>query len=147
MKKTIYSEEKAKQNPQFDEGVVKKEIFHKDYNLDKKDNLDELPESPAVFGIFSIIHEIPVHPRYVSSTDNLRKSVRELFENPEGEGLKKFMQGPWIQMLCYEELPNASEEDRKQKEDEWVKKYDPKITDEGEYPEYKFVWPYDTVDE
>ena len=36
MKKTVYNEEKAKQNPTFDEGVVKKEVFHKDYNLDKK---------------------------------------------------------------------------------------------------------------
>ena len=147
MKKTIYSEEKAKQNPQFDEGVVKKEIFHKDYNLDKKDNLDEFPEAPAVFGIFSIIHEVPVHPRYVGSTENLRKSVREVFENPQGEGLKKFMQGPWIQMLCYQEMAGSSEEERKQKEEEWIKKYDPKITDEGEYPEYKYVWPYDVVDE
>jgi hypothetical protein len=147
MKKTVYNEEKAKQNPTFDEGVVKKEIFHKDYNLDKKDNLGELPESPAVFGIFSIIHEVPVHPRYVGATDNLRKSVKEVFENPEGEGLKKFMQGPWIQIMCYEELPDSSEEDRKQKEEEWIKRYDPKITDEGEYPEYKYVWPYDEVDE
>jgi hypothetical protein len=147
MKKSVYSEEKAKMNPTFDENVVKKEIFHKDYNLDKKDNLEELPETPAVFGIFAIIHEVPIHPRYVGSTDNLRKIVREVFENPEGEGLKKFMQGPWIQMLCYEELPNSSEEELKQKEEEWIKKFEPKITDEGEYPEYKYVWPYDEVDE
>ena len=122
MKKSIFSEKKAKMNPTFDESVVKKEIFHKDYNLDKKENLDELPETPAVFGIFAIIHEVPIHPRYVGATDNLRKSVREVFENPEGEGLKKFMQGPWIQMLCYEELPDSSEEDRKQKAEEWTRK-------------------------
>ena len=98
MKKTIYNEEKAKQNPTFDESVVKKEVFHKDYNLDKKDNLEELPETPAVFGIFSIIHEVPVHCRLVASTDNLRKSVKDVFENPEGEGMKKFMQGQVIGM-------------------------------------------------
>jgi hypothetical protein len=147
MKKTIYNEEKAKQNPTFDEGVVKMEIFHKEYNLDKKENLDELPETPAVFGIFSIIHEVPVHCRFVAATDNLRKSVRDVFENPQGEGLKKFMQGPWIQMLCYDEMKDSSEEDRKQKEADWIKQYEPKITDEGEYPEYKYVWPYDEVDE
>ena len=147
MKRTIYNEEKAKRNPTFDENVVKMEVFHKEYNLDKKDNLDELPEEPAVFGIFAIIHEVPVHPRLVKATDNLRKSVREVFENPEDEGMKKFMQGPWIQMVCYELLPDSSEEDRKQKEEEWIKKYDPKITDQGEYPEYKYVWPYDEVDE
>ena len=147
MKKSIYNEKKAKMNPTFDENVVKKEIFHKDYNLDKKDNLDELPETPAVFGIFAIIHNVPVHARYVGASDNLRKAVRAVFENPGNEGLKKFMQGPWIQMICYEELPNSSEEARKQKEEEWTRKYEPKITDEGEYPEYKYVWPYDEVDE
>ena len=40
-------------------------IYHKDYNLDKKDNLEEVPESPAVFGIFAIIHEKPVNCRYI----------------------------------------------------------------------------------
>lgn len=147
MKKTIYNEEKAKMNPQFKENVVKMEVYHKDYNIDKKDNLDELPEEPAVFGIFGIIHETPVHSRYVGSTDNLRRSVRDVFEKPESEGLKKFMQSPWIQMLCYELLPNATEEERKQVEDEWIREFDPKVTEEGEYPEYKYVWPYDEVDE
>jgi translation elongation factor EF-1beta len=147
MKKTIYNEEKAKMNPQFNENVVKIEIFHKEYNIDKKDNLDELPEEPAVFGIFAIIHEVPVHPRYVSSTDNLKKAVRDVFENPGSEGLKKFLQSPWIQMLCYELMPDSTEEDRKKKEEEWIKEYDPRVTEEGEYPEYKYVWPYDEVDE
>jgi hypothetical protein len=147
MKKTIYNEEKARMNPQFNENVVKMEVYHKEYNIDDKDNIDELPEEPAVFGMFGIIHEVPVHPRYVSSTDNLRKSVREVFEKPESEGLKKFMQSPWIQMLCYELLPNSTEEDRKKAEEEWIRQYEPKVTDEGEYPEYKYVWPYDEVDE
>jgi hypothetical protein len=80
-------------------------------------------------------------------TDNLRRSVREVFEKPGSEGLKKFMQSPWIQKLCYELLPGSSEEERKQKETEWVREYDPKVTEEGEYPEYKYVWPYDEVDE
>ncbi len=147
MKRTVYNEKKAKMNPQFDENVVKMEVYHRDFNLDKKDNINELPEEPAVFGIFAIIHETPVHPRYVAATDNLRKRVKELFEKPENEGLKSFMQSPWIQMLCYELLPGSSEEDRKQKEDEWTRRYEPKVTEKGEYPEYKYVWPYDEVDE
>ena len=97
------------------------EVYHKEYNIDDKDNINELPEEPAVFGIFSIIHEVPVHCRYVGSTDNLRKSVREVFENPDSEGLKK--------------------------EEERIKEYEPQVTEEGEYPEYKYVWPYDEVDE
>ncbi len=130
-------------NPIFNERVVKHEVYHKDYNLDKKDNLDNLPEGPAVFGIFGIIHEIPIHPRYIASTDNLRKAVRKVFENPEGEGMRKFMQGPWIQMLCYELLPGTNEEDRKTKEAAWTSEYKPRINDEGDYPEYSYEWPYD----
>ena len=147
MKRTIYNEEKARMNPTFDENVVKMEVYHKDYNIDKKDNIDELLEEPAVFGIFAIIHEVPVHCRYISSSDNLRRSVREVFEKSESEGLKKFMQSPWIQMLCYELLSGSTEEERKQKEEEWVREYEPKVNEEGEYPEYKYVWPYDEVDE
>ena len=130
-------------NPIFNDKVVKCEVYHKDYNLDKKDNLDELPEEPAVFGIFGIIHETPIHPRYIVSTDNLRKAVRDVFENPQGEGMKKFMQGPWIQMLCYELIPGLTIEERKAKEDAWTNEYKPGINDDGEYPEYNYEWPYD----
>ena len=147
MKKTIFNEEKARMNPVFTEGVVKMEVYHKEYNIDDKDNLNELPEEPAVFGIFGIIHEVPVHCRYVCSTDNLQKSVREVFENPETEGLKKFMQSPWIQMLCYKVMPDTSEQELKPVEEEWIREYEPKVKEDGEYPEYKYVWPYDEVDE
>lgn len=130
-------------NPIFNERVIKQEIYHKDYNLDKKDNMDELPEAPAVFGIFGIIHETPIHPRFISSTDNLRETIRSIFEKPEGEGMTKFMQGAWIQMLCYELVPGLSIEERKTKEDAWINEYEPGINDEGEYPEYNYEWPYD----
>ncbi len=115
-----------------EEKVVNLEIFHKDYNLDKKDNLDTLPEGGAVFGIFAIIHEKPVHCRYIGETDNLQKAVRELFENPGDEGFAKFMQGPWIQMLSYELMEDADE--RKKAADEWTKKHTPKCDEKGEYP-------------
>lgn len=118
------------------ETFVKLEVFHKDYNLDKKDNLSELPESKAVFGVFAIVNEEPINCRYISETDNLLKSVKDLFENPPSEGLKKFMQGPWIQMLVYELIHDSTKEEREQIVEEWNKKYDPKIDEEGEYPGY-----------
>jgi hypothetical protein len=130
-------------NPSFADTVVKEKIFHKKYNLDQKDNLDELPEEPAVFGIFGIVHKIPVHCRFVGATDNLRNAVRYVFEKPSSKGLKKFMQGPHIQMLCYDPMPNSSEEDRKTMEEIWVKTYEPNINDDGEYPNYQFEWFYD----
>jgi hypothetical protein len=116
--------------------LVKFEVWHKDYNLDKKDNLSEVPIEKAVFGIFGIVNEEPINCRYVGETDNLREAIKDVFENPPGEGMKKFMQGPWIQMLVYELMPDAAKEDRVKAVEEWKQKYDPKIDDEGEYPGY-----------
>jgi len=118
------------------ETIVKLEVWHKDYNLDKKDNLSELPLEKAVFGIFGIVNEIPINCRYIGESDNLQEAVRNVFEKPEGGGMKKFMQGPWIQMLVYELMPASSKEEREKNAAEWTGKYSPKIDDEGEYPGY-----------
>jgi len=129
-------------NPIFNERVVKTEITHRDFNIDKKDNLDELPQVPAVFGIFGIINDTPVHPRYVASTDNLQLAIRKLFENPADEGMKSFMQGNWVQMLCYEPLEELTEAQREEKEQKWIEEYKPAVTPAGEYPRYEYEWPY-----
>lgn len=112
------------------------EIWHKDYNLEKKDNLSEVPTEKAVFAIFGIVGEAPVNCRYVNETENLREAVKLLFENPENQGLKKFMQGSWIQMLQYELLPNSTKNERKKIAAVWTEEHQPKIDDEGEYPGY-----------
>lgn len=117
------------------DSIIRTEIYHKDYNLDKKDNLDTLPEEPAVYGFFGIIQEKPVNCRFAGETANLRKGVRERFEQLQPEdGLKKFMQGPWIKMLCYQPCAGTSEQERQQILSEWRGRYDPKVDDEGEYP-------------
>ena len=112
------------------------EIWHRDYNLDKRHNLDTLPAGKAIFGIFAIVNEAPVNCRYIGETENLRETIKALFEKPEGDGMKKFMQGPWIQMLQYEPMPASSKEERQKTVEEWVSKYEPKIDEEGEYPGY-----------
>lgn len=114
--------------------VLQTNVYHKNYNLDKKDNLDTLPTQPAVFGVFAIIHEKPVHCRYVGETSNFQQAIRDLFEKPEGEGMKKFMQGPWYKMVLYELMPEASEDDRKKAHEKWTKDYTPKIDEKGDYP-------------
>jgi hypothetical protein len=116
--------------------LVKLVIWHKDYNPDKKNNLDDVPGGKAVFGIFGIVNEEPVNCRFVGETENLHKSIKGLFENPEGEGLKKFMQGPWIQILQYEIMEGSSQEERKKAVEAWTEKYKPGIDNEGEYPGY-----------
>lgn len=111
------------------------EIFHKDYTLSHQDNLHELPAAPAVFAILAIVDNEPVNCRYVASATNLQEAVRGLFSNPVSEGMKTFMQGPWIKLLQYEvATENAAELTALQQQ--WEKKYDPKIEDNGEYPGY-----------
>ena len=114
------------------DNVVETNVYHKDYNLDKNDNINELPTVPAVYGIFAIIHEKPVHCRLVGETDNFQQAIRDHFEKPEGEGMTAYMQGPWIKLALYEEI--ADEEARKKAVEEWTKEYDPKIDEKGEYP-------------
>jgi hypothetical protein len=115
--------------------IARTEIWHKNYNLDKKDTLNELPAGSAVFGVFGIVNEEPVNCRYVSATDNLQEAVRQLFETPDN-GLKKFMQGPWIKMLQYELIESVSAQQTASVVDAFVRKFKPKIDEDGEYPGY-----------
>lgn len=129
-------------NPIFNTNVIKMEIYHKDYNLQNKDNLNNLPDSPAVFGIFGIIHDTPIHPRFVGATKNLRDEIKGLFEHAASNGLKKYMQGPWIKMLSFELCNGLSDEELKAKKDAWIREYEPMVDENGEYPKYNYEWPY-----
>jgi hypothetical protein len=111
-------------------------IWHNNFNLDKKDNLAELPEEEVVFGIFAIVNDEPVNCRYVGETEDLRRRVKDLFENPPGLGMKTFMQGPWIPMLVYRRMPGSLPEERQKTAEDWVRKYKPNIDEDGEYPGY-----------
>lgn len=118
------------------ETIIRQEIYHRDYNLDKKDNLEGLPELKAVFAIFAIVDEKPVNCRYISETENLQKEIKNIFENPLSEAMKKFIQGPWIKMLQYEIINGSSIEERQKVVSEWTLEHEPKISEEGEYPGY-----------
>jgi len=113
--------------------VVQLEIWHRDHNLDQLDNLGELPDEPAVFGIFGIINDQPVNCRYVGETDNLRGAVTTLFEAPPGEGLLQFMQGPWIKMLLYEKAVGLTNPERQSAVSQWIRTHKPAVDREGNY--------------
>jgi hypothetical protein len=118
------------------QAITRLEIWHGDHNLAGKDNLHELPEQEAVFGIFGIVQGQPINCRYVSHTTDLRKAVKELFEDPPEGGMKKFMQGPWIQMLQYELMSGSSAAEREKTAAEWTLQHKPNIDEDGEYPGY-----------
>ncbi len=115
------------------------EVWHGRYNLQGRDNLHALPEEKAVFGVFAVVDGKPLNCRYVAAADNLRKGVAELFEHPPGEGMKKFIQGPWVPMLVYELLPGTSLDERQQTARAWCSEYHPDVAGDGEYPGY-YEW-------
>ncbi len=116
--------------------LTRTEIYHKNYNLDKKENLDELPTGKAVYGVFAIVRDEPTNCRYVAETSNLRRSIHRHFEEESNEGLKKFMQGPWIPMLVYEILPESKKAERQALVQRWQEQHNPKCDIDGEYPGY-----------
>lgn len=111
-------------------------IWHNHFNLDKKDNLGQLPDDAAVFGIFAIVNDEPINCRYTGETADLRKTIKDLFENPPGAGMKAFMQGAWIPMLLYERMPGSLPGERQKVAEHWTQKYKPGIDEDGEYPGY-----------
>jgi hypothetical protein len=112
------------------------EILHGSYHIDGKDNLSLIPAEKAVFGVFAVVDDQPVNCRYVAQAVNLRETVRALAEQPPGTGMQKFMQGPWVKMLRYCLLPDATEAERQRVAADWSQQYAPSIDDEGEYPGY-----------
>ena len=111
------------------------EIYHQNYNLDQKDNLDQIPEEAGIFGVFSLVRDTPSNCRIVKSSENLRQSVRLLFENAEDTGVRKFMQGPWIKYLKYQSLDSENEQ-IDELFNQWTEQFEPKVDEEGEYPGY-----------
>jgi hypothetical protein len=118
------------------EKYLRLELWHKAYNLDKKDNLHDLPSQKAVFGIFAIVDDQPSNCRYVGQTEDLQQAVKTLFEKPEGTAMKNFMQGPWIQMIQYTLMPDSYLEERQEVVRDWERQFEPKIGEEGDYPGY-----------
>ncbi len=119
-----------------EDNMFDRTLFHKDYNIDHKDNINTFPTEPAVFGIFGIIRDKPVRCRYVGETENLREALRNLYEKAEAVsvGFKNFMQGHWVQKLVYELMPNSTPGERQKEVEEWKKKFNPKCDETGAYP-------------
>src|SRR5579872_6876465 len=102
-------------------------ISHRAYNLKELDNLQELPVQPAIFGIFAIVDEKPANCRYIGETENLYIAIKDLYEINSGEGLQKFMQGPWIKMLQFLPMPGSTTEERISAMKPWIESHNPKI--------------------
>lgn len=106
---------------QFD-GVNSLQIFEHSNNIDKHDNLDELPCEKAVFAVCGRVNGLPANARLVGYTDNLRQHIRSLFLETgpfENEYIKAFMLSIKTKHLLYMTLLEANNQTLKQIADSW----------------------------
>lgn len=112
-------------------GITDLVLLHKDYNLDKKDNLDEIPALPAVYALCGRVNGQAVNARHVGSTDNLQSAVKAHFSDKEtNECLRNFMQSIKIKMLVFQTMPGTTENERQEIKQQWDNKMTPRCTDE-----------------
>jgi hypothetical protein len=106
-------------------------IFHRDNNLDKKDNLNDLPAVAAVYAICGRVNGEPVNCRYVAECDNLSTAVRRLFEQQnEDDEFHRFMLSIKTKELVYKTMPGSSAEERMSALEEWRMVLRPECTAE-----------------
>ncbi len=94
--------------------VEKMQLWKKENNLEGRDNLDEIPETMAVFTICGRVNGYPANPRYTATTKNLRESVKLLFNAEDSVG--EFMRSIKLKDLLYEPI---KEKQFETKEEEW----------------------------
>ncbi len=104
-------------------------LYKKDNNLEQKDNLDTLPNGPAVYGIFGRINGEPANCRHVAATKNLKQAILHHFSDSESyDCLRTFMQSIKIKMLVYQELDASADfEDMKL---QWEARYKPECNEQ-----------------
>lgn len=108
-------------------------LYQRDNNLDKKDNLETLPATPAVFAVCGRVNGEPVNPRFVGETDNLQQAVRKLFDPTEkfsSECFRDFMLSIKTKQLVYELLPDTRQEERINIKNTWQEKFKPECNEQ-----------------
>lgn len=112
-------------------GICSTIIYRKEFNLDKKDNLEEIPNDPAVYTVCGRVNGNAVNPRCVSTATNLQEAIKQLYaEANSNDSLLKFMQSIKVKMLVYQVMPGSTENERQQIKQQWENELQPQCTDE-----------------
>lgn len=112
-------------------GIQKIVLQHKDYNIDKNDNIEEIPPLPAVYALCGRVNGQAVNPRYVGCSENVQDAVKSHFsENEVNECLKNFMQSIKTKVLIFQTMPGSTERERQEIKLQWINKMTPNCTDD-----------------
>lgn len=103
-------------------------IYCKSNNLDEKDNLDTLPDTPAIYGICGRVNGSPVNMRFVGYSQDLRSAVREHFTenisaNSFNKCVKQFLLSIKSKELVYMHAGGISEDERNRIVNDWKVRY------------------------
>ena len=106
-------------------------IHHKENNLDKKDNINELPDQQAVYAICGRVNGQLANCRFVGATDNLQKSVRSHFEGGIDDAcVDTFFSSIKTKMIVYKVLQDSSNEELEALKKSWTEMLNPVCNEE-----------------
>ncbi len=117
-----------------DNSIKDQVLFHQENNIDGKDNLNNLPESAAVYAICGRVNGKPANARYVGITNNLQDTLKQLFDKevpaPEGNDcFKTFMLSIKIKTILYLSTDGLTEDEQIEQKKIWNNKYKPECTE------------------
>lgn len=107
-------------------------IYQADNNLDRRDNLHELPKEPAIYSVCCRVNGVPANPRFIGQTENLQEAIRKHFsinEDQPTECFKIFMQSIKTKALVFQTVPETSLEERLKMKDEWINRFKPECNE------------------
>ncbi len=107
-------------------------LYNADFSLGELDTISELPEISAVFAICGRINGKAANCRVVRSTQNLRKSIRDLYTDVEQDQcILDYMRSIKTKIILFREVP--AEKYKEAKDDlveEWTKLLKPVCNEE-----------------
>lgn len=112
-----------------DQLVENFQLLKADNNLDRRENLEALPESPAVYGIFGRINGEPANCRFIGYTESLRSAIQKHYTDEKDACLRTFMQSIKLKTLTYQLVGKMPDTDRQKLEKEWKEKHKPECNE------------------
>lgn len=116
-----------------DDAATMERIFlqHREYNLDKKDNLASIPTQAAIYAICGRVNGQPANARFVGATANLQAAIQHHYTDAETDDcLKTFMRSIKSKELLYRLVSDESEEEIAALAEDLKRKFRPACTEE-----------------
>ena len=96
----------------FDESFTVFQLKNKLYSIDGEDNIDQVPESPAVYAVCGRVNSETANCRYIGKSENLRETVASHFLPGEIDTcFREFMNSIKTKVLVYKAFDKADDQE------------------------------------